>query len=184
MVKKIYLIRHGETDLNKKRAFYGSLDVPINETGIKQATHLREKMTEKKVDAVFTSGLKRAQMTGDIVFPDKSKKSEVGFNEKGFGLWEGLIADEIEAAFPKEWQAWLDAPFDYIPPEAEAFLTFKKRVIEAFKNVLENYKQADNITIVSHLGVIRVLITYLDPKQDFWSVEIAQDGYLEWVLEE
>lgn len=184
MVKKLYLIRHGETDLNKKRAFYGSLDVPINETGIKQATELKEKMAKKSVDTVITSGLKRAQMTRDIIFPDMVKIIETNFNEKGFGLWEGLIADEIEVSFPKEWQAWLDAPFEYIPPGAESFLTFKNRVIAAFEDILEEYKQEDSIVIVSHLGVIRVLITYLDPHQNFWSVDVSQDSYLEWTLEE
>ncbi len=178
MTKTLYLIRHGETDLNKKRAFYGSLDVSINETGMKQATTLKDKLAEEIVDVVVTSGMKRARQTADIIFSHQENQVDTLFNEKGFGEWEGLIADEIEAKFPKEWQSWLDDPFDYTPPDAESFKLFSDRVIEGLEKILVTYSETEHIAIVSHLGVIRVLVTHLNKSQDFWSVEVKQDGYL------
>ncbi|MFV0505012.1 MAG: histidine phosphatase family protein [Lachnospirales bacterium] len=94
-MRKIYLIRHGETDLNKKRAFYGSLDVAINQRGKEQAQLLNTLLEEKQITEVYRSDMLRTKMTSDIIFPGFNKKIDSRLNEKDFGKWEGLVADEI-----------------------------------------------------------------------------------------
>lgn len=66
-VEKWYLIRHGETDFNKKRFFYGKADVSINETGKEQAALLHQLMKGKSISRVYTSQLKRTQETAAII---------------------------------------------------------------------------------------------------------------------
>lgn len=180
-MRKIYLVRHGETDLNKKRAFYGSLDVPINETGIEQAKSLKEKLSEQSIEALYVSDMKRANMTADIILPEMNKKIDARLNEKGFGKWEGLVADEIEAAFPKEWSKWLNEPFDYTPPEAENFGEFRKRVLTGFEDILRRSK--GDLAIVCHLGVIRVIVESHCQSLDFWSISLDQDSWIELEIE-
>jgi uncharacterized phosphatase len=63
----IYVIRHGETDLNKERRMQGRLGLPLNETGIEQAGKLREKLNGIKFDYVFSSPQERAVQTAEIV---------------------------------------------------------------------------------------------------------------------
>ncbi len=64
---KIWLTRHGQTNLNKKRLMQGLTDEPLNETGIAQAKAARERIGDVHFDAVYASPLQRAIMTGAII---------------------------------------------------------------------------------------------------------------------
>lgn len=175
-----YLMRHGETDLNKARCFYGSKDVSINETGIRQAKQLRQIMSDKIVTEVYTSGLKRSHETAEIVFLDHEIKTLSNFDERSFGRWEGKSADEIQTAYPVEWQTWLESPFEITPIGAEPFLVFQDRVWQMTKKLL---KEDGDIAIIAHLGVLRLIYQYLvDRRLDFWEIDVPQGTVL--VLDE
>lgn len=172
---KIYLLRHGETAYNQKRCFYGVTDVPLNQTGIAQSQQMQEKLHFFPADyAVYASEKLRTRQTAEIVFPRRSVTSLACFNEKSFGRWEGLTADEIGKKYPKEWQDWLDRPFDYTPPEADNFHSFKEKVINGFCELL---MKQQSFAIVSHLGVSRVILSFCFPEQDFWDFQLDQGCY-------
>ena len=172
-VKKWYLIRHGETDFNKKRFFYGKADVSINETGKEQAALLHQLMKGRSISQVYTSRLKRTQETAAIIFPDHTPMAYKALNERDFGLWEGRTANEIQAAFPLVWEEWLESPFKVTPSKAEPFNKFKERVWSIVQEIRET---ADSeIVIVGHLGVLRLIYQYLvNTEADFWSIDIPQ----------
>ncbi len=172
-VKKWYLIRHGETDFNKKRFFYGKADVSINETGKEQAALLHQLMKGRNISRVYTSQLKRTQETAAIIFPDHTPIAYKALNERDFGLWEGRTANEIQAAFPLVWEEWLERPFEVTPSKAEPFDKFKERVWSIAKEIRET---ADSeIVIVGHLGVLRLIYQFLvNMEADFWSIDIPQ----------
>lgn len=172
-VKKWYLIRHGETDFNKKRFFYGKADVSINETGKEQAALLHQLMKGRSISRVYTSQLKRTQETAAIIFPDQNPTAYKALNERDFGLWEGRTANEIQAAFPLVWEEWLENPFEVTPSKAEPFEKFKERVWSITQEIRET---ADpEIVIVGHLGVLRLIYQFLvNTEADFWSIDIPQ----------
>ena len=176
-VKKWYLIRHGETDFNKKRFFYGKADVSINETGKEQAALLHQLMKGRRVSQVYTSQLKRTKETAAIIFPDQNPTAYKALNERDFGLWEGRTANEIQAAFPLVWEEWLESPFEVTPSKAESFDKFKDRVWSIVKEIRET---ADpEIVIVGHLGVLRLIYQFLvNTEADFWSIDIPQGTVL------
>ena len=176
-VKKWYLIRHGETDFNKKRFFYGKADVSINETGKEQASNIHQLLKGRDISPIYTSQLKRTQETATIIFPDQIPKAYKALNERDFGLWEGRTANEIQAAFPLVWEEWLESPFDVTPSKAEPFQKFKDRV----QSIVEEIRETDDdeIAIVGHLGVLRLIYQFLvDPEADFWSIDIPQGTVL------
>ena len=159
-VRKWYLIRHGETDFNKKRFFYGKADVSINETGKEQASRIHQLMKGRAISRIYTSQLKRTQETAAIIFPDQIPTAYKALNERDFGLWEGRTANEIQAAFPLVWEEWLESPFDVTPSKAEPFQKFKDRVHSVVKEIRES---AD---------------AEIDEDADFWSVDIPQGTVL------
>ena len=172
---KIYLIRHGETDYNKRKLFYGATDVPLNQTGVNQAVALREKLAWLPVNLpVFTSKLLRAVETAELVFPDQKKIGLSSFNEKDFGCWEGLTADEIAEKYPEEWQSWLENPFEVTPPAAESFVHFRQRVLKGFDQLLQDNQ---DVVLVAHGGVLRVVVQACFPEKDFWEIDITQGNY-------
>ena len=172
-VKKWYLIRHGETDFNKKRFFYGKADVSINETVKEQSALLNQLMKGRSISRVYTSQLKRTQETAAIIFPDQNPTAYKALNERDFGLWEGRTANEIQAAFPLVWEEWLESPFEVTPSKAEPFDKFKERVWSIVEEIRET---ADpEIVIVGHLGVLRLIYQFLVNREaDFWSIDIPQ----------
>lgn len=176
-VKKWYLIRHGETDFNKKRFFYGKADVSINETGKEQAALLHQLMKGRSISRVYTSQLKRTQETATIIFPDQNPTAYKALNERDFGLWEGRTANEIQAAFPLVWEEWLESPFKVTPSKAEPFEKFKERVWSIVKEIRET--EDPEIVIVGHLGVLRLIYQFLvNMEADFWSIDIPQGTVL------
>ena len=180
-MRRWYLMRHGQTDYNLRRCFYGREDVPINDRGRSQAKDLARKMLSHPVEALYISSLRRSQETAKLVLPKQEFQALSGLDERDFGLWEGLTADEIEAAFPQIWSVWLEAPFAVTPPEAEDFSAFQDRVWQTTAALLE--KGEENLAIVAHLGVLRLIYQYLlDKDADFWSIDVPQGQIL--VLEE
>ena len=176
-VKKWYLIRHGETDFNKKRFFYGKADVSINETGKEQAALLHQLMKGRSISRVYTSQLKRTQETATIIFPDQNPTAYKALNERDFGLWEGRTANEIQAALPLVWEEWLESPFEVTPSKAEPFEKFKERVWSIVKEIRET--EDPEIVIVGHLGVLRLIYQFLvNMEADFWSIDIPQGTVL------
>jgi len=180
-MKRWYLMRHGQTDYNCRRCFYGSHDVSINEQGQEDARQLELLMQERTVDAIYTGSLTRTQETAQLAFPDRQVQVLGDFDERGFGQWEGLTADEIEAAFPEVWQAWLEAPFEVTPPEAEVFSDFQTRVWAATDRLLD--RTDESIALVAHLGVLRLIYQHLvDREAVFWNIDVPQGRVL--LLEE
>ena len=158
---KIYLIRHGETDYNKQRLFYGMTDISINPQGIDQALLLREKLVAlPQQTPIFTSSLKRTVETAKLIFPKHKLTQLSEFNEKSFGLWEGLNADQIQEKFPDEWTA---------------YAVFKQRALSCFEKLLDLQQEA--IVIVGHLGVLRVILAEYFPEKSFWEIELDQGNY-------
>ena len=70
---KIYTVRHGQTEWNKKGLYQGKTDVPLNEEGKKQAMLVKEKLKDKKIDLIISSPLKRAKETAEIISDFKIK---------------------------------------------------------------------------------------------------------------
>ena len=143
-------MRHGQTDYNRRRCFYGSHDVSVNGQGQKDAKQLALLMQEHSVDVIYTSCLKRTQETAQL-------------------------------AFPEVWQAWLEAPFEVTPPEAEVFSDFQTRVWAATDRLLDTTEES--IALVAHLGVLRLIYQHLvDGEAVFWNIDVPQGRVL--LLEE
>lgn len=173
----IYLVRHGETTFNQEKRFYGLSDCPLNRTGRHQSQRLQKKLQQVNFDKVYVSELSRTQETAQLIIGNQDYQVMPAFNEKFFGLWEGLTANQIEHTYPREWQAWLAAPFDYTPPQAESFRDFQTRVLTGMKEI-EAEDQQSQVLIVGHLGVLRLLDQYFhQPPADFWEIDYQQGCY-------
>jgi len=181
---KIYLARHGETPLNQQRKFYGSLDVALTAKGIAQAQQLADHIVLTGTTTFWCSGQRRARQTLEPLATryQQPLHQQAAFNEKGFGAWEGLDADEIQAAYPQAWQAWLAAPLSYTPPAAESFAAFRQRVLTGWQQIITN-TTTTNLVLIAHLGTLRVLDQYLFASDRvFWDIRFNAGKYtvLDW----
>ena len=102
METHVYLVRHGETAWNRERRFQGHQDVPLSPAGLFQAERLAQRLKSETFDAVYSSDLKRAVQTAEIVARELALPVVTlkGLRERSMGEWEGLTQEEVAARFP------------------------------------------------------------------------------------
>jgi len=164
------LVRHGETEWNVLGKFQGCKDIDLSKEGILQAEYLKKRF-EDKFDYLYTSPLKRAMQTAEIITESCRIKPiiEPELREINFGLWEGLTLKEIEVNYPKEFIAWRNDEVDALMCGGDQSL--RKATTRAKNAVLEIIKkrQGHNIIIVAHGGIIKAgLIGIFDWKMTMY----------------
>jgi alpha-ribazole phosphatase len=158
----IILVRHGETAFNAAETFRGRADVPLNETGLKQATLLGNYLSVEKINVVYSSPLQRAVKTAEaIAAPHKLKvKLAENLNDINCGEWEGLTLKEVKERYDDIYQDWVDTPEQVRLPGGEGLEDLRNRVFPFVKDAVTRARDG-KIVLVSHRAVNKVLICAL-----------------------
>ncbi len=159
---RILFVRHGHTYWNEQKRYQGFADIELNSQGISESQKLSKRLAIEPIEAIYSSPLKRAMQTADIVNKNFSKDiiQNENLKEINFGDWEGLRFDEIVNQYPELSQQWIRNPDKMRPPKGENFLDLQKRAIIAFEEIY-NANKGKNVLIVSHGGLISVLICHI-----------------------
>ena len=156
---KIWICRHGETDLNKQHRIQGILDIPLNEEGLRQAISMRERLGDMRFDAVYSSPLERARKTACAIggVTEEELIIDPRIIEVDFGVYDGLsyLPGPPEIDF-----FWLLPWFFSAPDTVETTSSMKARAASFIKDL--ETKDYENVLISSHGGIIRALSGYLE----------------------
>lgn len=167
----LYMVRHGETQLNEKKVYYGWTDVPLNSNGVKQCEDLRDKLCDVKFDVVISSSLERALCSAEII-SGVNREAIIKYDdlrELNFGKWEQLHYNDIEKKYKVEWQAWTKDWENFCIPGGESFSNLYKRVKVCLEDILKSYRDK-TILLVSHEGTLKIITTLLlnMNSEDYW----------------
>ncbi|NLD05081.1 MAG: histidine phosphatase family protein [Synergistaceae bacterium] len=158
--QKIYLIRHAKPDLpHKGKLYYGSTDYPLCEEGMIMARNLSKDLKDLEMNAVFSSDLKRARDTAEIVLAGRLSgvRQVRGLREIHLGEWEGKSFDEVRSTWNDIYEK-RGTSFDSVgPPGGESFKDLQKRTVPAFEEILNN-NPLGSILVFAHGGVIWTLM--------------------------
>lgn len=160
---KIYLARHGQTNLNKKRLMQGLTDEPLNEVGISQAMHMHDLLKDVSFDAVYSSPLDRAIETASII-SGKDRKDIIidpRIIEVNFGKYE---LKNYYLMGPRMSAFWALPEIISAPSTVETIDSLVKRSSSFLKDVENSGYQ--NVLIVCHGGIIRALRGYLNDSKN------------------
>lgn len=159
---RLILVRHGYTYWNEEKKYQGFADISLNPQGIEEAEKLSKRLSVEKIDRVYSSPLKRALQTAEIVNANFNKKIHICecLKEINFGDWEGFTFDEIVRTYPDLSQQWLDKPADMRPPNGENFRDLQERAIKVLHEIYDLNK-GNNVLIVTHGGLISVLVCHI-----------------------
>lgn len=180
---KLYLVRHGETEWNKKRIFQGKGDSPLTDIGMEQATLLGDYIKEKGmfIDEIFSSPLGRAYDTAKLIFPDREIKTDWNVAEMGFGSWEGKNIGDIQRFEEKNYHDFFHHAelYKHETHGGESFLEVEKRVEEFLKNLLKDYENK-TVLLVSHGLLLKVLLKHVknETLDKFWKSEVFNNTSL------
>lgn len=159
---KLFLVRHGDTDMNSRERYWGQTDIRLSAAGVEQAERLRDRLAAEKLDAVYSSDLQRAVATAEIIASghrlDVITCAEL--RETDFGRIEGLTFDEISHRFPELASLWKNWSLQIRFPGGENLVQVGRRV-KKFAHRLGEHKVEETILIAAHSATLRLLICRL-----------------------
>jgi alpha-ribazole phosphatase len=157
----IYFIRHGETEENAKKTYYGGLDAGLSQKGINQCINARKYILNIEFQKVYISESCRTRQSAEILLKDVSEEFIIDkrLNELSFGDFEGKTYEEIIRLYPEEEKQWRQNWKEFCPPGGESYREFYERVKD-FMVSLEALNE-ENILVITHGGVIRAAYTYI-----------------------
>jgi probable phosphoglycerate mutase len=190
----LYLVRHGETDWNRAGRLQGRQNVPLNDTGRRQAAEAAGRLrsaVEPEVLAGLTfvaSPLQRARETMELMrselgLPPDSYAVDARLAELAFGRWEGLTWPEVRAADPAGASARDRSIWTAAPPGGESYADLADRLETWLADL------AGDAVVVAHGGVTRALLVLAGTMaaHDACHISIPQgrvcvigEGWSEW----
>lgn len=153
---KVYVLRHGLTELNKKKIVNGQIDEPLAPEGIKHAKEVSHSIP-KSVQYIYTSPLLRARQTAEIINSKLQMPiySQNQLTEIHMGILAGKSWKEMKTGEQLK-KKHRSIKFNYRPYGGESAADVKKRVIKFLKEI--NNKHDDyEVLIITHGGIIRLL---------------------------
>lgn len=165
---KLVITRHGQSAWNLENRFTGWVDVDITEKGEQEALAAGEKLKDFHFDCAFTSSLKRAQRTLDIILKEIGQENipvtrDQALNERHYGDLQGANKAETVEKYGEEQVTIWRRSYDIAPPQGESLKDTADRVIPYFDlNIMPLLAQGRNVIISAHGNSLRALIMHLE----------------------
>lgn len=151
-ITRISTIRHGQTVFNLEKRYAGSIDIPLNERGIKDATHAAARLKDFEFDIVITSKLKRAIRTAELLIAGRNIQiiHNKLCNERNYGKMQGLNYNEVEELKPRILYLKINNDFHSLnPPSGETFPALRRRAKAFYEFLLQNFNGSRILVISS-----------------------------------
>lgn len=155
----LWLVRHGQTDWNVEQRFQGHLEVPLNQTGIKQAEEAAKKLADKRFDALYSSDLLRTRQTAEILARqfDLPVHFDRRLREINHGVWQGLLKEEAKQKYPSEYASRRTNPVHAHAPQGESVNDVAMRMADCASELAQRFPNG-NVLVVSHGMAIATLV--------------------------
>jgi len=178
----LVLVRHGQSEWNAKNLFTGWKDPGLTSNGEKEAINAGELIKERniKFSMMFTSALKRAQITGQMILEGIEQTHievvrDQALNERDYGDLAGLNKDDARKEWGEEQVHVWRRSYDIPPPNGESLKNTAERVLPYFNSdILPKLMQGENILVAAHGNSLRSLVMQLDDlsKEEVVALEI------------
>ncbi len=167
----IYIIRHGQTELNKAHALQGRSDLPLNENGVREAEEARKWFEDNGIEIsyIFSSPLERAMKTAEIAAPGAEMNTDDRLLEMDYGPYEGM---DLRDPAPEVTEFFRDFVNNPAPEGMEQLSDVVKRT----GGFIEEIRSLEgNILVSTHAIAMKGILEYLTPdsKGSYWSKHIG-----------
>ncbi|MDI6771084.1 MAG: histidine phosphatase family protein [bacterium] len=156
---RILLVRHGQTEWNRHEVFRGSADIPLNETGLRQAGALGRRLTGERPSAIYCSPLSRALVTAEVLGGPGGLHPQTvdGLTDMSYGAWEGQQHSQVKERHPDLYARWMAEPHLVRPPGGEMLEEVRRRAIAALDTIAADSPKTA-VVVVSHRVVNKLLL--------------------------
>jgi len=159
---ELILVRHGETEGNRKKVYQGWTDTRLNKNGLYQAERLALRLRKTELDSIYSSPLDRALMTAMMVnkYHGLEIKTVENIKEINFGDWENMSRQQLEKLYPDYMEKWKKDYKNFAAPGGETLDIAYSRINSWIERLIRN-KPKGRALIVSHAGAIRAVVSGL-----------------------
>jgi probable phosphoglycerate mutase len=159
---RLYLVRHGATQLTAEDRFSGDIGVDLSVEGRTQVERLAERLAGEPISAVYASPLSRTVETATILATPHRLPvvRRDGLREISHGHWEGRARHEVELQFADEYAAWDADPFTFAPEGGESGVGVLARALPVIREIVVAHA-GQNVLVVSHKATLRLLLSSL-----------------------
>ena len=166
----LVLVRHGQSDWNLKNLFTGWRDVDLTEKGVAEAREAGRKLKAQgiKFDVAFTSALKRAQRTLDLMLTELCQTTipifkDQALNERDYGDLVGLNKDDARKKWGEEQVHIWRRSYDVAPPRGESLKDTLARALPYYvTDILPRVLRGERVLVAAHGNSLRALVMVLD----------------------
>ena len=157
---RVYLVRHGSTQLTAEARFSGNEGADLSEEGRWQAAQLGERLRNEGLTTAYSSPLARSAETAAIITTccGLTALMRDGLREISHGHWEGLTRGEVEARFGDEYASWEADPFTFAPEGGESGVAVLARALPVMREIVTTHA-GERVLVVSHKATIRLLLS-------------------------
>ena len=193
MTTELAVVRHGETEFNRRGLYQGHADSPLTDTGEAQARLLAPRLHSLDCSAtIYCSDLGRARRTAELLADPRFHRirKDADLRERRYGVFEGLSRAEIAERHPDARISSRTANPGYTPPGGETQREMNARIIAAFDRIAHNHA-GERVLIVTHSGVVTAFARYVlgvppnAPRRfDIGNASLSlfyQDGEHDWI---
>ena len=158
-MKRVFLVRHGESKWNTLKKVQGQKNIPLTENGIDQAHLIGNRLINENIDIIYSSHLDRAKDTANII----GQKTNVNVNtmealqEINFGIWEGMSQVDVDKNYNKDFVLWRKQPENLKIEKGETLEDLQARAMKGVNSIINN-DLWENIVIVSHSATLKAII--------------------------
>lgn len=181
--RRLYLIRHGETELSVRRCYSGRRDVPLTERGQEQARLAGQRLCDAGLDAVYSSPLSRATQTARVIAEAASVPLLVDERlvEVDYGPLEGMDRDGARQHFGVSYTAWRADPMGVTLPGAEPLREALTRTASVTREAIGAWRCP---VLVAHQGILRLVLIALGRigPDDYFGTRLAEAEPIELSL--
>lgn len=161
-MRRLYFVRHGKPEFpNGEKCCIGWTDLPLSEEGRSQMAEMAKKLETEEIERIYTSPLKRCVESAKILSGGRIPiEIAEDLKEIGMGAWEGLPFSVIRERYPQDYEERGRDIAYFCPQGGESFTMCQKRAVQAFRRI--SRESRGNVILMTHAGVNRALISYLE----------------------
>ena len=168
---RIILLRSCSTDFDDEGRIKGTLDLPLNLAGNRQAAKVASDLADRQINSVYFSPYQAASQTAELLAEKVGRKAKplkllVNLDH---GLWQGMLIDELKEKQKKVYRKWQEHPHTVCPPEGETVASALLRVKTALDKIIRKHK-GQTVVLVTPEPLTSLIQSYLEQTElgDLW----------------
>ena len=179
---RLFLIRHGKTPGNLRRAYVGAADEPLAAQGEEEARQLADSGLVPAVEGVYASPMLRCRQTAEILYPHQKAVLFEDLRECDFGIFEGKTYEELKE--DSRYRMWISQGGWGEIPQGESAAAFRSRCERGFLGILRDAREKNlsSCAVICHGGTIQSILARYSGEEDFyrWQVKSLHGYEIQW----